>query len=271
MPNGVDKLKRTPIELPDDKKTTAFNSITKHTYTPEQLAIICYNTNDFGRAMIGVCVNCAFGASEVGQWKTSNYTLYKAHPYAERIGIVSTDADSWIVGNRIKKAVYGEHLLWSEVADAVAPFLDGREVLPVTREGKPWYKLHSSNAQQAFCNWWMRLLDKVVAQVPEFPRLPFGSLRDTLPDILRREYSAELASICLQHGRTSDDDLLRCYANVPFGKLFTATRELTELFRPFLDAVVHGGDAEEKRLTISQLDRSPDRLVLRLEKRHSAG
>ena len=70
------------------------------------------------------------------------------------------------------------------------------------------------------------------------PRLPFGSLRDTLPDVLRSRYSADIASLCLQHGKPdTDDDLLRCYANQPYAKLFRATRELETYFTPFLDAI----------------------------------
>jgi hypothetical protein len=66
--------------------------------------------------------------------------------------------------------------------------------------------------------------------------LPFGSLRDLLPNVLRREFSDEVASICLQHGQIGEDELLKCYANVPFKKLFEATRQLEPRFRPFLDS-----------------------------------
>jgi hypothetical protein len=239
LPRGVEQLKRSPNKLREDDHVhqTAFHSTTKHTYTADQLAVIVQFTNDFGRTLIGVCVNCAFGASEIGQLDTKNYNLYAEHPYAATLGITSTNRDSWIVGKRPKTGIYGEHLLWDEVAMAVKPFLDGRPVLPVTGEGRPWYRNHSKNAQAQFGNWWSDLLDRVVKKHPDFPRLSFGSLRDLLPNILRREYSDEVASLALQHGKLSSDDLLNCYANLPFSKLFEATRELRTMFKPFLSAL----------------------------------
>jgi hypothetical protein len=244
-PKGMEDISRKPDPLPEDdeRHETAFRSMTKQTYTPEQLAVIASHTDDFGRAMIGVCVNCAWGASEVGQWHTRDYQLFAKHPHADKLGITSTDADSWIVGNRPKTGIYGEHLLWEEVARAVKPFLDGREVLPVTKhpKGKPWYRTHSKNSQSQFGNWWSGdngLLERVRKHHADFPRLPFGSLRDLLPNILRREYADEVASLALQHGKLSDDNLLDCYANLPFRKLFEATRALRTMFKPFLDVLV---------------------------------
>jgi hypothetical protein len=237
-PRGMDEIKRNPIKLPEDQKATAFQTNHKETYTPEQLAILCKHTDELGRALIGLCVNCAFGASEVGRWSTELYAINQAHPHAHRIGIASTDADSWVTGNRPKTGVYGEHLLWREVAQAVAPFLDGREVLPITRTGSPWYKTHASNPQTKFTRWWSDLTARVQRKHDKaFPHLPFGSLRDTLPDVLRRNYSDDVASLCLQHGKIGDDDLLNSYANLPFRRLFDATRELADHFRPMLDAV----------------------------------
>ena len=43
--------------------------------------------------------------------------------------------------------------------------------------------------------------------------------------------------MALQHGAVGDDELLKCYANTPFARLFVATRELEEFFRPFLDSL----------------------------------
>jgi hypothetical protein len=236
LPAGAQSIKRKPVELPEDNQTTAFSTIHKPTYTPEQLATICRHANPLGRAIIAVCVNCGFGASEIGQISTEHFVLRKKHPYAETIGFFSTEKDSWITSARPKTSCYGEHLLWEKVAQAVEPFLDGREVLPINKDGSTWYKPHSTNAQQCFCNWWVRLLDKVIADNPDFPRLPFGSLRDTLPDVLRAKYSEEEASICLQHG-SREDDLLKCYANVPFHKLFAATRGLETYFKPLLNVL----------------------------------
>ena len=237
-PRSMDKISRSPVELPDDDPQGAFQTTTKETYTPEQLAIIARNTDDFGRAIIGVCVNCAFGASEIGQWPITRYSIHKPHPYAAKLAIETSAADSWIVGPRPKTGVYGEHLLWPQVGRAVNQFLDGRPVLPFGKTGNPWYRTHSDNPQTKFNNWWCKLLKKVRAKHPDVPYLPFGSLRDVLPDILRARYSDEIASMSLQHGETGNDDLLKCYANTPFAKLFRATREIEQHFKPFLEALM---------------------------------
>ena len=216
-PRRADKIRRSPPR--ESKNEGVFQTIHKETYTPEQLAQIVQYADALGRAVIAVSVNCGFGASEIGKWPTKKYVLFTAHPHAVKVGITSTDADSWIVGNRPKTGVYGEHWLWPEVARAVVPFLDGRPFLPMTGNNTPWYRTYSNNPQSKFAKWWRTLLDRATKHHEDLPRLPFGSLRDLLPDILRREYSDEIASMCLQHGSIGDDDLLKCYANVPFRKL----------------------------------------------------
>lgn len=235
LPKGTDKIPRSPIKLPSDDPNhkEAFRTIKKDTFSVEELAKLADSTDALGKAIIGVCVNCAFGASEIGQWPTRLYTLHQKHPKAELLGVTSTDADSWITGPRPKSGVYGEHLLWPQVARAVEPFLDGRPFLPMTSTGKPWFRPHSANSQSTFGNWWTRIIAKSGVTA-----LPFGSLGDVLPNILRAEYGDDVASMALQHGTNKCDDLLDCYANTPFRKLFDATRELEERFRPFLERLV---------------------------------
>jgi hypothetical protein len=240
-PQGFEDIDRKPIPLPQDDNGVAFQTITKETYSPRQLALILQHTNDFGKALIGVCVNCAFGQSEVGQWPTSRILLNTPHPHSEKIGIATSEADSWFAGPRPKNGIYGEHLLWSEVAEAVRPFLDGREVLPVTRSGAWWYRRHSKNPQTEFTNWWTDLIARARERNPDLPYFPFGTLRDILPDIIRNRYSDDVASLALQHGSLGEDQLLKCYANLPFRKLFDATRELRTHFRPMLDAMTASG------------------------------
>jgi len=129
LPKGVDDLSRKPVNLPEDHKkhATAFRSVVKKTYTPEQLAVIAQQADPLGRAIIGVCVNCAWGASEVGQWRLSDYQLHAPHPHAEVLRITSDDKDSWIVGRRPKTGIYGGTSLVGRGARALKPFLDGRE------------------------------------------------------------------------------------------------------------------------------------------------
>jgi len=233
IPKGVDDINRSPVDLPQDNQAGVFQTTTKKSYTPEQLGLIIRNTDNLGKAIIAVSVNCAFGASEIGQWDIAKIVLNQKHPHSDKIGIDTTNDDSWIVGNRPKTGVYSEHLLWSKVAEAVKPFLDGREVLPITKTGTRWYQTHRSNPQVKFNKWWGDLI-KRIQKKHDIPYLPFGSLRDTFPDVLRQKYSDDVASLALHHGSLGEDKLLRCYANLPFGRLFQATRDLEEFFQPML-------------------------------------
>lgn len=234
-PKGSNQIKKTPMKLPQDEITEAFQTTTKQTYTPEQLSFIAAEADELGKAIIGVAVNCAFGASEVGQWPIKRYILFQVHPHADKLNIETTAEDSWIVGNRPKTGIYGEHLLWSQVALAVRAFVgDGRPVLPMTKQDTPWYRTYSTNPQSKFTRWWSALVKRTQKRHPSLPALPFGSLRDTLPDVIRRDYADDVASLALQHGSLSEDSLLKCYANLPFGRLFSATRELENEFEPFL-------------------------------------
>jgi hypothetical protein len=243
MPKGTEKISRSPNRYPEDDRNhnQAFRTVTKDTFSIEQLAIIADNVDAYGKAIIGVCVNCAFGASEIGQWPMNLYTFYTAHPHSKEVEFTSTNQDSWITGPRPKTGIYGEHLLWPQVAAAVEPFRDGRPYLPMSRTNKPWFRANSGNPQTGFQNWWKSVLDRITSQDEHrgFPRLPFGTLRDLLPNLLRPDYGDEVASMCLQHGENKYDDLLDCYANVPFRKLFQATKEIEERFKPFLDKLVN--------------------------------
>lgn len=244
-PKDVAKISKAPIRLPSDNGTQAFQTTRKETYTPDELAILVKLASPLGRAIIAVCVNCAFGASEIGQWPTSKMVLYHEHPHATKLGWDATCEDSWIVGNRPKTGVYGEHLLWPEVAQILHRFLDGRPVLPITKNNTMWYRRHSSNPQTRFQNWWTKLVKRSQASHEGFQRLPFGTLRDTLPNELRKRYSDDVASIALQHGSLGEDELLKCYANVPFAKLFEATKDLEVYYQPFLKALVGAESVEQ--------------------------
>ena len=230
-PKGFDAI---DFRVKKTKNNGGWQTVAVPTYTIEELIILLQHANRFERALIGVCVNCAFGQSEVGQWTTENFAIHTAHPHSKQVDYASTDADSWVFGFRPKTQVYGEHLLWDEVAQAVNPFLDGRPFLPMSQIGKPWYRVDSKNSQAKFGNVWDKLLNRVQKHHPDFRRLPFGSLRDLLPNIIEREFDKETADIALQHG-APDHQILRCYSNVPYKKVFRATVVLKPMFQPFLD------------------------------------
>ena len=234
MPEGAKEIDRKRVELPEDDNGEVFQTITKETYSPQELALIMHDCNQFHKTIIAICVNCAFGQSEIGQWATRRVVLNSKHPHEDKIDFQSSDKDSWIAGPRPKTKCYGEHLLWPEVANAIGPFLKDRTVLWLTSTGKPIYKRYSKQPSSEIDSWWTGHIRRVQKKHPDLEALPFGSLRDVLPNILTRDFGENVATLALQHQTFPEDKLLKCYANLPFKQLFEATKLLHGKFKPML-------------------------------------
>lgn len=240
MPRGFDSIPTKVERLTSERKLSA---ITKHTYTPEQLATLNRHATPLERLALYLSLNCAFGAAELGRLEVGDFRLSKRHPHADRLRFSSTDADSFVMYHRPKTGVYGEWLIWPPVAEMVSWAIERAARLKTTLlfawdSGTPMYVESSANPQSGFANTWRRLLDRVRKSRPDFPMYPFGSMRDTLPDVIRRDYSGELASMCLAHGNPcTADNLLEVYSNKPFGRLHEAVRGAAAQFAEVFAAV----------------------------------
>ncbi|WP_144999279.1 hypothetical protein [Polystyrenella longa] len=236
------KLDRTILKLPQDKKNNGFGQIGPETYKVHQLAQLAKAADNQGKLILGLSLNCAFGAAEIGRI-TAECFFSGVHPHAELLNLDSTP-DDWFCyfrWNRPKSDVYGEWLLWEEVIPLVEWGIDraknvGQDRLILSKRNRPFYRDHAKNKQTSFANWFNALRKPFLSD--DFPAHPFGTLRDTLPSILRHEYSQEISSVCLAHGETGSDSLIECYTSRPFGKLHTAIRELKGKFQPVLDELV---------------------------------
>jgi hypothetical protein len=137
--------------------------------------------------------------------------------------------------------VFGEWFIWPETDQMIDWGLErsarfGTDVLFASEEGRPWYNEANKNPQAKFTNVLKRLVERVQKSEPDFRVLPFGTLRDTLPCILRARHSSEMASICLCHGSTfKGDKLLDCYTNKPFGRFHNLMREARSYFTPMFE------------------------------------
>jgi hypothetical protein len=229
MPRGLDGLAR---KIPKTDAERKLSVITKQVYTVKELATLNRHATPLERLMLYLGLNCAMGAAEMGRLVAGDIFLGHAHEHAERLHFESTGADSFVRFLRPKTGVFGEWLLWPETAVMVRWALErshriGSDLLFVSEKGQPWYNESASNAQYKFANTWARLLDRVRKSETEFRRLPFGTLRDTLPDLLRHRVGDDMASLCLAHGSPfHGDSLLECYGNKPYGRLHKALREL---------------------------------------------
>ncbi|HBN78422.1 MAG TPA: hypothetical protein DD473_21955 [Planctomycetaceae bacterium] len=240
MPRGADNIRVRTVELEEDHEDT--DLLTKVVYTPEQLGLLAKHANEFERFMLLVGVNCAFGAAEIGRLITSEVLLNHMHEFAERLHFESSDVDSFIRLKRPKSKMFGEWILWHETAEILRWAIEranriGSPFLFITQKGAKIYDEKKRNPQSATANRWTRLIKRVQKSHADFPSLPYGSLRDTLPDMLRHMDKDSLASICLAH-KTSykADNLLEAYGNKPFGRLHDNIRELRNHFEPLLSA-----------------------------------
>lgn len=241
MPRGADRIRVRTVELEEDHESA--DLLTKLVYTPEQLGVLAQHATDFERLLLLVGVNCAFGAAEIGRLITSEVLLNHQHEFAKRLHFESSEQDSFVRLKRPKSKMFGEWILWQETADVLNWAIDranqiGTPFLAVTKTGGRIYDEKNKNPQAATANRWSKLVRRVQKSHPEFPALPYGSLRDTLPDTLRHRGEDSLASICLAHKTAyKADNLLEAYGNKPFGRLHSAIRELRDHFEPMLDAV----------------------------------
>ncbi|AMV40224.1 helix-turn-helix domain-containing protein [Planctomyces sp. SH-PL62] len=250
MPSGVGHIDRKIGKTDAERKLSV---ITKRVYSAEQLATINKHATPTERLLLYLGLNCAMGAAEMGRLARGDILLGHRHEYAERLHFSSTDEDSFIRFLRPKTEVFGEWLVWPETARMLRWGLErskkiGSELLLVSEEGMPWYREHATNAQYHFANAWTRLLKRVRKSDPDFPILPFGTLRDTLPDLLRHRESDDLASLCLAHGQPfQGDNLLECYGNRPFGRLHDALRRMHAYFAPVFAAAPDDPTEEVKQ------------------------
>lgn len=239
FPRGLERVDRK-VGMKDSERK--LSSITKPIYTVDELAILNQHATPIERLLLYVGLNCAMGAAELGRLDEADIHFDKAHEHARRLNFDSTGDDSFIRVLRPKTRVFGEWLLWPESAEMLRWGFArsrriGSDLLFISEKREAWYNESVTNAQSKFANTWDRLVQRVQKSHPDFRRLPFGTLRDTLPDVLRHHESDDLAVLCLAHGTPfHGDSLLECYSNKPFGRLHAALRRMHEHFRPVFDA-----------------------------------
>jgi hypothetical protein len=249
VPRGLERVERKISKTDGERR---LSSITKDIYSIDELAELNRHSTPVERLVLYVGLNCAMGAAELGRLVEEDFLLHQAHPYAERLHFVSTPQDSFARFVRPKTHVFGEWLLWDETVRMVQWGLEQSrriksDVLFISERGQPWYREHTKNPHSKFTNVWNRLVRRVQKSHPDFRHLPVGTLRDTLPDLLRHQHSDEIASLSLAHGSPfHGDSLLECYGNKPFGRLHAALREVHTYFAPVFAAAPADPTNEKK-------------------------
>ena len=247
-PQDSDLLKTKVRSLPSDRPSLGQMQI--ETFSTEELTLLYKHAVLFERLLLVWCLNCAHGAAEFGRVEWEDLFLHQEHPWRKQgLKIHSGEADSWCGFLRPKSDVLGWWLLWSETVQLIEWWRRDRqkalrrEPLPtervlLTANGNPLFRDYSRNAQTGFANAWTRLLKRVREREGDHAvrRLPFGTLRNQLPDWLGGEHArAIVASVALCHGipHKGDKLLYRHYSNRPWVSLFTAQQD----YRQHLQAI----------------------------------
>ena len=229
-PKGLSSISKKIARFEREKKLTA---VTKLTYSPSQLKQINSTATMLERLALYVGLNCAMGAAELGRLVEADFFLDQPHPFAKQLGIETNEADNYLRYFRPKTSVFGEFWLWAETVEMVRWGIDrakklGSKFLFCRDDGRPQFNDAAKKPDGEFANQWKRCCNRSRVK----PKLPFGSLRDTLPNYLRLTYNSEIASICLTHGTPGVDKLIDCYANRPFGQQHRAIQESRAHFAP---------------------------------------
>ncbi len=249
MPRTLERVERKVPRTDGERRLSA---ITKEIYTVHELAEINRHATPVERLLLYLGLNCAMGAAELGRLVQCDFFLRQPHELADRLHFQSTPEDSFARFLRPKTQVFGEWLLWAETVQMVEWGLNESrrlksDVLFVSERGQPWYRERTQNPHSKFTNVWDRLIRRVQKSDSGFRRLPVGTLRDTLPDLLRHRCTDEIASLSLAHGSPfHGDSLLECYAGRPFGRLHTALREIRAYFDPVFAAAPADSTEEGK-------------------------
>lgn len=253
-PGDFDLLNRHIRKLPGDKQS--LNDMEVVTYSVTELASIFKHALPFERLLMCWCLNCAHGAAEFGRVEWGDVFLRQGHPWHKQgLRIDTSSEDNWCGFLRPKSGVLGWWLLWPETVELLDWWRSettknlGREPVSndrvlLTKEGTPLYRDESRNAQTGFANMWNRLLDRHEKFATEAEilahRLPFGTLRDQLPNWLGGEQTKALvASVALCHGIPHEGDklLYKHYSNRPWKALFESQREFRDHLRPMFAEV----------------------------------
>lgn len=227
-PEDFDLISRRPRELDEDVE---HESADTPVWTIEQLKTLNEYALPIERIFLLLGLNCSYGADQAGRLRVSHLHL-------------SDSTTSYIRRVRRKKKTRSIHLLWKQTVEGLRWAMKRREqqgidseFVLLTNTGRPyWSKTKGGNRSQTIPNLWTRLLDRVQKDHPNFPRLPFNSLRDTSANFVRRIGGGEMASLHLAHKHQSTDDDLNRYTNPVRKKHFKVLRRLEEKLQAVFSA-----------------------------------
>lgn len=223
------------------------------TFSLDELKLLMRYGRPFDRLLLLMGLNCGFGRAEIASTLVGEVHLFSAHSlrHQEILDFKSTAEDSFIKRVRRKSGVYGEHILFPLTVQGIEWAMKHRRtfsgygnqaVLVVNRAGTALDKpTKAGNANQMIPNHFDRLIKRIQADSHDIRPLSFGKLRKTGSQLIKRFSDGEIMGVFDCHGQpVKSDALTDAYSNRPFGRVFTAIRDVQEYLQPvFADA----GDA----------------------------
>jgi hypothetical protein len=211
-------------------------------YDIPQLAILNRYATPIERMFFLLGLNCAYGADQSGRLKIREIHLDANPPQISRI--------------RKKRGIRGKHLLWAQTIDGIKWVLANHKdprpenFLLLNSNGLPyWRKTAGGNRATGITKHWRDLLKRVRKDHPDFPQLPFNSIRDTSVNLVRQTAGEELAQLQATHGHQSRDRNLRRYSNPRIRLLFRVLRKLERKLAPVFQVVADPWKQPKKQHT----------------------
>jgi len=222
------------VETAKERAATARTSRVQ-TYSTDEIRILWEYASPLKRLFLLLGLNCGFDAKMISTLEPEDVHLRKEHPHQREVGAVTSSDDSWIFRLRNKTSVYGEWKLWPITVQAIDWWLrqrenikvdDGVSALIVNLGGHAYDTPTKGNDRNSqIPNLWKSLttLIRKDDEHKEFRLLSFGKLRKTGGNLIRTQADGEISGVFLCHGTpVKSDDLLDCYTNRPFAKVFEA-------------------------------------------------
>lgn len=226
-PADLEQVPRQIIRLASDRRV-----LSRGKFTVEHLGILYHHATPMQRLMLCLAMNCGLGAADMGRLKLSDFQFGDNDDLSTKL-----EANEGMLRFvRPKTDVYCEWLLWPETVEvakwAIARAEElGAELVFVSDKGTPIWSSGSRNPASAFRNRWNQLLD-FVDDYP-VPRLPFGTLRKQMADLLHREQGSDVAETFLGHASVVANRF--CCFDRRFRHLHEALRELRASLAPVFE------------------------------------
>ena len=225
LPRAFDLLDLSVRRLESDRVRSLCR---RQSYTVPELSLLSQCATAEDRLLLLLSMNCGMNAAGLLRLRITDFLFDHEHEDAERIGLSSDERHSFLRFVRPRTDQFFEWILWPETVVVVRQAVDRSrsldiETLFVTKDGRPLPRDDDRDPGACLRNRFRRIVSRVQKDRPEFPSLPFGTLRRSMAELIRRTATSEITGLYLGHGGKPEFDSCR---HRPFGELHRALMEI---------------------------------------------